>query len=125
MPQFDQFSFLNQVFWLFIVFLNVYFLITYYFLPILSSNLKFRKKKILKNDKKIFNIYFEKSQQYLFLNKIFQDIISHSDSYINKIRNTNLSIIYSLKQNLLKKFNFKKNLINFYVKLNTYPTRFN
>jgi len=46
MPQFDQSSFLNQITWLTIMFTGFYLFVTYILIPRLSTNIKFRKKKI-------------------------------------------------------------------------------
>ena len=61
MPQFDQFSFFNQVSWFLFLFFNFYFFITYFFLPKICYNLKFRKKKILFDITKKNKINFEKN----------------------------------------------------------------
>ena len=71
MPQFDQGSFLNQVFWFFFFFLNSYFLITYFFLPLICKNLKFRKKKLQVNQNCFHEIQLENLQQQLFLNTTY------------------------------------------------------
>ena len=47
MPQFDQITFFNQIFWLTFFFLSFYFIILKNYLPKLSAGLKTRKKKLL------------------------------------------------------------------------------
>jgi hypothetical protein len=47
MPQFDQITFFNQIFWLILSFLSFYFIILKNYLPKLSASLKTRKKKLL------------------------------------------------------------------------------
>ena len=47
MPQFDQITFFNQIFWLTFFFISFYFIILKNYLPKLSSALKTRKKKLL------------------------------------------------------------------------------
>ena len=47
MPQFDQITFFNQIFWLNFFFLSFYFIILKNYLPKLSAGLKTRKKKLL------------------------------------------------------------------------------
>jgi hypothetical protein len=46
MPQFDIFSFFSQLFWVFIGFISLYLLLTFYLLPSLSTILKIRKRKL-------------------------------------------------------------------------------
>ena len=58
MPQFDQFSFFNQVSWFLFFFLNFYFFIIYFFLLKICYKLKFIKKKILFDNKKKIKINF-------------------------------------------------------------------
>src|SRR5688500_7500973 len=74
MPQFDQFSFFNQVSWFLFFFLNFYFFIIYFFFLKIFYNFKFIKKKIIFNNKKKNKIYFYKNNIIFFLNyynKIF------------------------------------------------------
>ena len=84
MPQFDQFSFLNQVSWFFFFFLTFYFYITYFFLPTICYNLKFRKKKILFDNNKKNQINFEKNNIYFFFNNSYKIFSSNFESFINK-----------------------------------------
>jgi hypothetical protein len=60
MPQFDQFSFFNQVSWFLFFFINFYFFITYFFLPQIAHNIKFRKKKIVFDNKKKLKLTLKK-----------------------------------------------------------------
>jgi hypothetical protein len=46
MPQFDNFSFLSQLFWVFLTFGFFFFFLSYYLLPALSVILKVRKRKL-------------------------------------------------------------------------------
>lgn len=46
MPQFDIFSFLSQLFWVFLAFLFFYLLICFYLLPAIAAILKTRKRKL-------------------------------------------------------------------------------
>lgn len=67
MPQFDKFSFFNQLFWLFLTFFFFYLIFIYYFLPYLIKTLKYRKKILLAkfNNKKIYsNLFNLKKKQY-------------------------------------------------------------
>ena len=84
MPQFDQFSFLNQVSWFLFFFINFYFFITYFFLPRISYNIKFRKKKIIFDNKKKTQINFEKKNILFFLNNSYQTFCLNFESFIKK-----------------------------------------
>jgi len=128
MPQFDQFSFFNQVSWFFFFFLNFYFFITYFFLPKICYNLKFRKKKIIFDNKKKDYINFEKNNILFFLNYTYKTFCSSFESFIIKKtsiykKNESFKIEESpiLNQNVKNKINdflnkkfllFKKVLIN-------------
>jgi hypothetical protein len=46
MPQFDTFSFLSQLFWVFLSFLLFYLMICFYLLPAIAAILKTRKRKL-------------------------------------------------------------------------------
>lgn len=98
MPQFDQFSFFNQVSWFFFFFLNFYFFITYFFLPKIGYNLKFRKKKIIFDNKKKNQINFEKNNIIFFLNNSYKTFCFNFELFITK----KLSI-YKENQNLKTK----------------------
>lgn len=125
MPQFDQFSFTNQVFWLIFFFLNIYFLTTYFFIPKLSFNLKFRKKKIKTNNKNIFNVFFEKTQKQFFLNNFFQKICFNFDVFLKKTSQKTTIKILNFKNKIFKNLKNKKNLTNFFLQINTFPKYFN
>lgn len=84
MPQFDQFSFFNQVSWFFFFFFNFYFFITYFFLPKICYNIKFRKKKIAFDNNKKNQIHFEKNNIIFFLNNSYKIFCSNFESFIIK-----------------------------------------
>ena len=84
MPQFDQFSFFNQVSWFFFFFLNFYFFITYFFLPKICYNIKFRKKKIVFDNQKKNQIHFEKNNIIFFFNNSYKTFCSNFESFIIK-----------------------------------------
>ena len=46
MPQLDKFSFVTQIFWVFIVICVLYYVFFNYVLPLISSTIKFRTKNI-------------------------------------------------------------------------------
>ena len=108
MPQFDQFSFFNQVSWFLFFFLNFYFFITYFFLPKICYNIKFRKKKIIFDNKKKNQINFEKNNIIFFLNNSYKTFCSNFELFIIKklsIYQNNQNIIIkenSLLNNILK-----------------------
>jgi hypothetical protein len=109
MPQFDQFSFFNQVSYFIFFFLTFYFFITYFFLPKISSNLKFRKKKIITNNQKKNQINFEKNNIISFFNNSYKTFCFNFESFIVKKSyiyrlNANTTIVESpLVNTLLKK----------------------
>lgn len=105
MPQFDQFSFFNQVFYFLFFFINFYFFITYYCLPTICYNIKFRKKKNNYDLKKSTAIAFENKNSLYFFNVAYNTFISSFELFINQ-----KFLIY--KQNQITEFN-KKPLLNF------------
>nr|YP_010508076.1 ATP synthase F0 subunit 8 [Phytophthora gonapodyides]UXG56416.1 ATP synthase F0 subunit 8 [Phytophthora gonapodyides] len=84
MPQFDQFSFFNQVSWFLFFFFNFYFFITYFFLPKICYNLKFRKKKIIFDNKKKNQINFEKNNIIFYFNNSYKTFCSNFELFITK-----------------------------------------
>ena len=84
MPQFDQFSFFNQVSWFLFFFLNFYFFITYFFLPKISYNIKFRKKKITTNNQKKNQINFEKNSIIFFFDNSYKNFCLNFELFLNK-----------------------------------------
>jgi hypothetical protein len=84
MPQFDQFSFFNQVSWFLLFFFNFYFFITYFLLPKICYNLKFRKKKIIFDNKKKNQINFEKNNIIFFFNNSYKNFCSNFELFITK-----------------------------------------
>lgn len=84
MPQFDQFSFFNQVSWFLFLFFTFYFFITYFFLPKICYNLKFRKKKIIFDNKKKNQINFEKNNIIFYFNNSYKTFCSNFELFITK-----------------------------------------
>ena len=84
MPQFDQFSFFNQVSWSLFFFFNFYFFVIYFFLPKVCYNLKFRKKKIIFDNKKKNQISFEKNNIIFFFNSSYKIFCSNFELFFNK-----------------------------------------
>ena len=105
MPQFDQFSFFNQVSWFLFFFFNFYFFITSFFLPQLCYNLKFRKKKIFFDLQKNQHINFERLNIYFFLNKSYTIFCSNFEFFIS-----NNKVVYKQQEKIkLKKRPLFKN----------------
>src|SRR5690606_1984416 len=84
MPQFDQFSFFNQVSYFIIFFLSFYFLITYYFLPKLCYSIKFRKKKIDSDKKKTIQILFEKNNNLFFFKQSYKNFSTTFEQFLGR-----------------------------------------
>lgn len=110
MPQFDQFSFFNQVSWFLFFFINFYFFIVYFFLPKIAYNIKFRKKKILNDNQKKNQIYFEKNHVIFFLNNSYKNFCLNFESFIIKKINIykKKEIILIQKTPLFQSFFIKK-----------------
>jgi len=116
MPQFDQFSFFNQVAFFLFFFFNFYFFISYYFLPIISTNIKFRKKYINSkiNEKILLNLEI-KNKQVSYTN-LFKDFSTYYETTLNEniINYNTYKNEYLLKNSLINLFyvNKIKNLFN-------------
>jgi hypothetical protein len=101
MPQFDKFSFFNQVFFILFLFFNFYFLISYYFLPNIAYNIKFRKKKIITNLKNKNIIHYEYQTILNNINISYKNFYSIFEKFLKKKSN-----IYFFKENKKIKNNF-------------------
>jgi hypothetical protein len=99
MPQFDQFSFFTQVSWFLCLFFLFYFLITYFYLPKICYNIKFRKKKILFNKEKTNQIIFEKLNIIYFFNNINKKFFNTFDLFLNQ-----KSLIYLFNKKIYNNF---------------------
>lgn len=116
MPQFDQVSFLNQVFFFLFFFFNFYFFISYYFLPTISTNIKFRKKYINSkiNEKTLLNLEIKNKQ--ISYTTLFKDFSNYYETILNENINNYVIIKnqYLLKNSLinLAYVNKIKNLFN-------------
>ncbi len=88
MPQFDQSSFFNQVTWFLSFFYISYFLITYFFLPKISHDLKFRKKKVIIDEKTNFSFYSEKKFLLFFLSYLHKHFYLTCAFTIDQIKNS-------------------------------------
>jgi hypothetical protein len=126
MPQFDQFSFFNQVFFFIFFFFNFYFFISYYFLPKISNNIKFRKKYINSkiNEKTLLNLEIKTKQ--FFYNDLFKNFSEYYELILNKnfinyniykneylLKNTLINLLYieKIKNLFNKKFILSKKFL--------------
>ena len=64
MPQLDTFTYLSQLFWVFVLFSGFYVLVLSDILPSFSQILKTRKKKLDQNGDNIENLFKEESEAY-------------------------------------------------------------
>lgn len=64
MPQLDTFTYLSQLFWVFVLFSGFYVLVVSDILPSFSQILKTRKKKLDQNGDNIENLFKEESEAY-------------------------------------------------------------
>nr|YP_009317619.1 ATP synthase F0 subunit 8 [Pterocladia mexicana]AOX49071.1 ATP synthase F0 subunit 8 [Pterocladia mexicana] len=100
MPQLDRIILFPQIFWLFIVFVSFYIVLTHFFLPRFLKVLKSRKSIIDLNDSKIIKIrdQFIKSEQQL------NQILVNDLLVIRKIFNSNPTFeVFYLKNSETKK----------------------
>lgn len=115
MPQFDQFSFFNQVSYFIIFFLSFYFLITYYFLPKICYSIKFRRKKINFDKIKSNQILFEKNNSFIFFNQSYKIFSNNFEQFfLKKLSIYTISQIESIEQIPLIN-NILKNKINIFL----------
>lgn len=109
MPQFDQFTFFTQVSWFLFLFFSFYFLFTYFFLPKICYNLKFKKKKIIANNIKKQQINFEKINIIIYLNSLNKNFFLTFNLFLD-----NIILINIFNKNNYSNYiignNFKKNI---------------
>ena len=98
MPQLDIFTFFPQVFWGFLFFFFQFFIVSYYFLPLLASTLKFKQKYLTTLFQKETSSLATESSLHLFKNndvlltsikeaeKIFENISKNCNSSIKNVR---------------------------------------
>lgn len=117
MPQFDQFSFLNQIFWFFSFFFLFYFIITYFCLTNICYNIKFRKKKLYFNLNENNKITFEKNKLFFFFNNLYKKIYFNFEFFFDEKKKKHFKF-YNLKnENLIISNDLKKKL-NFFLNMN-------
>jgi hypothetical protein len=105
MPQFDKFSFLSQLFWVFLTFGFFYFFLSYYLLPSVSAILKVRKCKLLPAVLQEISVNTDVMQKHLCPPFLFGGL----DSFYKSIFMTNFSQIFFLSETL----KLSKTLANF------------
>jgi hypothetical protein len=105
MPQFDFFSFFNQVTFFLFIFFSFYFFISYFFLPKIALNIKFRKKYLILKTNTKKNLKLEN----INTKKIFLNFIKIINNYYETIINENI-FNYNIFN---KKILIKNSLIKF------------
>lgn len=92
MPQFDIFSFLNQVFWLLISFFSFFFFCKYFIFTFILNKIKLKKKKTsihFFNNFELLNLKLLNSN--IFYN--FINLLNKKNIYLKKKSlNTNISL---------------------------------
>ena len=86
MPQFDQITFFNQIFWLFIFFSGFYLISLKVFLPKLSSVLKARTKKLSKGSDGVISYNEELKNVNLIFNSSIEEMSSVSKNSISNFK---------------------------------------
>jgi hypothetical protein len=108
MPQLDLFTFFPQIFWGFLLFFVQFFLVSYYFLPLLASSLKFKQKylaTLFQNEASLVttnNLPIQTNANLLLkslkeLEKTFANISNNCDI---STKNTRINILTNLFNNL-------------------------
>lgn len=118
MPQFDQSSFLNQVFWLLFLLADFYFFISYYLLPTLCKNIKFRNKKLYNNSTNLISLNFERLNKTIQLNQFYRTLFSNFESYSNEIKTLNNKQLNVYKKGLLSNSNLNAQISLFLSRFN-------
>ena len=77
MPQFDTFTFLSQLFWVFTIFCLFYLAIAYYILPAVAITLKVRRRKLsVSTPSSSLSLSAAESNLVSFLNVSIDSIVS-------------------------------------------------
>jgi hypothetical protein len=91
MPQFDQYIFLSQMFWLVVFFLAFYLVITYFFLPAMASLLKVRTlRKNKKNEEALSYLTQLADSTSSYLN-FFSEFNLYNNGQITEISNKSVA----------------------------------
>ena len=124
MPQFDQSSFLNQVFWLFFFLIDFYMVIVYWWLPISCTILKFRKKKVYQNQADLSTLSLEHYSQNLVGVKIAQQNLFHSDEILKQVLKKTENISTFMQTKWVLNASIQNCLSNFWINMSSYPKHF-
>ena len=124
MPQFDQSSFLSQVFWLFFFLSNFYIVVVYWWLPISSTVLKFRKKKVYQNQNDLTILSLEHYSRTLVGGKMFQQNLFCYDETLKQIFNKTYNISDYSKTQWIFNAPLQNCLSSFWVNIINYPKHF-
>lgn len=124
MPQFDQSSFLNQVFWLFFFLSNFYLVITFFFLPTLCKILKFRKKKVFQNQIDLNTLSLEHYSQNIIKVDIMKQNLLYWDETLKDVSGKTSNILTSIQTQLITNLNIQNYLPNFWIKMVSFPKYF-
>lgn len=111
MPQFDTFSFLSQLFWVFLFFLFFYLLICFYLLPAIAAILKTRKRKLAQissgaDSALLVNTEFLQNVRVSLetINVKLSSLLYSDDSAVSSNINKNLNV-FSIKSEIFRGFN--------------------
>jgi hypothetical protein len=119
MPQFDTFSFLSQLFWLFTFFFIILFFLNYYFLPAISTSFKVRNS--IFSSKKYSSISIQTAVNNVFCFQGFLPTTFEKQYFL-------WSCYYVarycfLKENLLANFVYNLFFINFFQDIYSFSRR--
>ena len=117
MPQFDNITFFNQIFWLVLLFLIFYFLLLKKYLPNISFLIKIRSKKLLKNDFLTHSLFSENSFTKLNGNKLMEKILHNEATQIKNQKGYEKPIILNFFINEEIAKNGISIFLNFYIEI--------
>lgn len=87
MPQFDIFSFLSQLFWVFLSFLIFYLLVCFYLLPAIAAILKTRKRKLAQISSNVDSTLTANTQFHVVVKTVLDNINVKLNSLITLTSN--------------------------------------
>lgn len=124
MPQFDKFTFFNQIFWLILIFSGFYFTLLKNYLPKIGSVLKARNKKLLRSNSLAEKFKLEEAATFENSNRLFNEtsglcrenllnsfeisnswlVLSNQNIFISDLRITKLNYLQSFGKLSARKF---------------------
>jgi len=125
MPQFDTFSFLSQLFWVFLSFLIFYLLVCFYLLPAIAAILKTRKRKLAQVSSSLDSTLTINTNFSVIVKAVLDNITAKLTSLTSSVnpavtsninKNLNVFLAIELPSNLL--FNtsiFKQAQISYFI----------